>query len=444
MTHAMPEHTPRDNPHTGRAPGGTLIDRLDGDPEGVQTRGQQIVDLGSDMAASWTLLRRLVDDGAAMESLTIERLREVAGEVGDDLDKAAKLYDAVGPVILHYGRALATAQPKIDALVADLEELWRQYHALREDADTAQDDADAAARNVPHKPDPGAPAFREMPTLPVGRSPYEAAKSQYDKASADSAAASAAAAAARKLADDMRDEWEQKAARYDEAWDSWHDAFEQAAENIKEGFAGKIEDSFSDDLRDFLGKLYDVLAVAGIVLGVLAILVGGPLVLALAGIVAVLTLAVALTRKLAFDDGSWLDVAFAAVGVIPFLGPAVRGGGGLFSAAGRAGLKTAWIDDFARYARFQPLHPLQSLRGLSGLSGATFADKTADFIARLFAGKPASHWLTPVMSGKDAARVVGAVWTQQAILVDWARTVGAGIGATAQPRNPLLPETSRP
>ena len=165
-------------------------------------------------------------------------------------------------------------------------------------------------------------------------------QSAYDKASARADEKRGHAAA-------KKDEWDAVAGQYDDAWDDWYDAFDLAARNIEEGVSGKIEDSWKDDLRGALDFLASALAVAGIILAVLAIVVGGPIIAALAAIVAVTTLVVALTRKLAFDDGSWLDVAFGVLGVIPFIGPAARTFRGLGSASGWRSLGTAFGDDFA-------------------------------------------------------------------------------------------------
>src|SRR5687767_9658585 len=94
-----------------QTPGGQrLIEHLRGDAGDVQTRGQQIVDLGTDMSQAWTLIQRLVEDGADMEGHAIDKLREVAGKVNEDLSKAADLYEAVGPHILTYGKALETSK----------------------------------------------------------------------------------------------------------------------------------------------------------------------------------------------------------------------------------------------------------------------------------------------------------------------------------------------
>ena len=124
--------------------------------------------------------------------------------------------------------------------------------------------------------------------------------------------------------------------------------------------------------------------------------------MALAAIVAVATLAVALTRKLAFDDGSWWDVAFGVIGVIPFIGPAARTIRGLGSASGWRALGTAFGDDALRLTGMNATSFDDWASSLNALRGTTFADKAADFSAALFSGKHIDDWARMGSTGRDA------------------------------------------
>jgi hypothetical protein len=396
----MPSHTP----------GGRMIGTLRGDAEDVKTRGQQIVDLGNDMSNAWTLISRLVDDGAEMEGHSIDKLRELCGKVSEDLSQASDLYAAVGPHILRYGNDLASSKAVIDPLVEDLLDLWEAYYNLSREADTAEG-------AVPRKPDDDADADEQ--------SAYDTASSTADEK--------------RGLATAKKGEWDEKAGQYDTAWDNWFDAFELAAQNIREGVSGKIEDSWKDDLRGALDFLANVLAVAGIVLAVLAIVIGGPIIAALAAIVAVATLAVALTRKLAFNDGSWLDVAFGVIGVIPFLGPAARTIRGLGTAGGWQSLGTAFGDDFVRLTGLSARTGTDWLTGLNALRGATFADRAADFSAALFSGRNIDSWATVGTTGRDALATVTTVFVAQFQIVGQIKdsSTGAWPGAFDPDQNPF-------
>ena len=396
----MPSHTP----------GGRMIDTLRGDAEDVKARGQQIVDLGNDMSSAWTLISRLVDDGAEMEGQSIDKLRDLCGKVSEDLSQASELYAAVGPHILGYGNDLERSKAIIDPLVEDLRDLWEAYYNLSREADTAEG-------AVPREPDDDADADEQ---------------SAHDTAAAH-------AEEKRGLATAKRNEWDEKAGEYDGAWDDWFDAFELAAQNIREGVSGKIEDSWKDDLRGALDFLANVLAVAGIVLAVLAIVIGGPIIAALAAIVAVATLAVALTRKLAFNDGSWLDVAFGVIGVIPFIGPAARAIRGLGSASGWRALGTAFGDDFLRLTGLNAATRTDWLSGLNALRGATFADRAADFSAALFSGKNLDGWASMGTRGRDAIATVTTVWVAQFQLVGQIKdsSTGSWPGAFDPDQNPF-------
>jgi hypothetical protein len=401
VTPYMPSHTPA---------GDKLIDKLRGDADAVKERGQQIVDLGDDMANAWRLISRLVDNGTEMEGQSIDKLRELCEKVSSDLSEASELYAAVGPHIRTYGTELASSQAVIDPLVMKLRDLWEEYYQLSRDADTAEG-------AVPRKPDDDAEADEQ---------------SAYDTASAN-------ADEKRGLASSKKSEWDGVAAQYDDAWDDWFDAFDLAAKNIKEGVSGKIEDSWQDDVRGTLDFLANVLAVAGIVLAVLAIVVGGPIIAALAAIVAVATLAVALTRKLAFDDGSWLDVAFGVLGVIPFLGPAARTIRGLGSASGWRSLGTAFGDDFVRLSGMRAISFDDWTSGLNALRGTTFADKAADFTASLFAGKNLDGWASMGSTTRDAVATVSTVWVAQFQLVGQIKdaATGAFSGSFDPDQNPF-------
>ena len=107
------------------------------------------------------------------------------------------------------------------------------------------------------------------------------------------------------------------AKRFDNDYDHWEAAFDAAAGDIDDTLAGKIEDSFWDDLDGFVAGLVKVLQVAGMILAVAALIIGGPIVAAIAAVVAVLTLVLTIYQYVRNDAGK-LDLALAIVGVIPF------------------------------------------------------------------------------------------------------------------------------
>ncbi|QNA91689.1 hypothetical protein G4G29_03130 [Microbacterium sp. Se63.02b] len=279
----MYEHMPM------TSPAGHPIGALTGDVESIRDRGNALQELANAMSDSATLLQRLVDNGADMEGKSVDKLAEVSGKMHAELGRAADLYDAVAPHIVQYASDLESSKTAIDPILDDLVELWATYQQKKDAAATAQS---------------------QVPDYPTGADADDDQARQAAEDARDDAADAAAGAATG-----ARGDWDARAADYDREWNSWHTAFTNAANNIREDTSDKIEDSTWDNLDGFLQFMSDFLAVAGIVLAVLAIIVGGPIIAALAAIVAIATLIVAVAR-LARGNGSVIDVVFGVIGVI--------------------------------------------------------------------------------------------------------------------------------
>lgn len=390
-------------PYMPSSPDGHLIEVLDGDAEEVATRGTQISDLGNTMSDAWRLISRLVEDGADMEGAAIDKVREIADGVSDDLDKASALYLAVGPHISRYAEDLRGAQDAITPLVTRLDRLWGEYYQLTRDADTAQ----------------GAVPWRQ---------PDDDAE-QSERDSYDDAVEHAQQMS--NQADGKKAEWDTAAAAYDDEWDSWHTAFTTAAQNIKDGVTGKIEDSWRDDMKGLLDFLADVLAVAGIVLAVLAIVIGGPIIGALAAIVAIATLVVQLS-KFALGDGDWLGLTFAIIGIVPFIGPAAK-----FLRSGN--IMTQLSDDFVRLSGQGAGSIKNWMTGLNALKGSGFWGGVGKFTTEFMSGKSGDEWMTMGSRGVDALDTMATVWSTQlgivGMITDSAQ--GAWGGAFDPDQNPF-------
>ncbi|MFV0408059.1 MAG: hypothetical protein ACK5LN_14775 [Propioniciclava sp.] len=369
---------------------GRPISVLLGNAGDIDERGAQLTELGQAMVDSWRLISQLVDDGAAMDGEAIDKLREIAGTVSSDLNKAGESYLAVGPRIREYAEELSWAQQRIDPLVQDLQDLWEKYLALERDA------AEAAASENADSADPSTAGTPSNATTE----------------------AEAAAQAAR----DKRAEWDEKAGEYDDAWDTWHDAFMTAANGIKEDFTDGLDDSWKDDLRGTLDFLADALAVAGIVLAVLAIVVGGPLIMALAAVVAVATLMVQLA-KFGVGDGNGVDLFFAVVGVVPFIGPAAK-----FLRSGNIGAQ--FTADGARLFGRGATSFRSWFSGVNTLGGSGFWGGAQKFSAQFFTGKSADEWLNIGSRGIDAIDTLATVWSTQIGITSMIKsTLGDNVGS---------------
>lgn len=397
VTPYMPSRTPG---------GGNLIDELDGDPGDVKTRGRQITDLGAKMIASDRQINTLVDGSSDMEGDAVDKLRELAEKVTGDLRKGGQLYAAVGPHITDYGIALAEAKPLLDAHAKKLRSLWEDYYELSRQAETARG-------AVPRKPDDD--------------DDDASAKEHYDEADANAQAKEQAAA-------DKKDDWEAEARLYDDDFDDWHAAFALAARNIKEGTSGKIKDSRMDDFKGALDFLADALAVAGIVLAVLAIVVGGPIIVALAAAVAVVSLAVQITKAVV-GDADWFDLTLSIIGVVPFVGPGIRFFRGLGAAGG---LKSVLRADFFRLIGYGAGGAGEWVKGLNALRGAGFWGGVGKFSTEFLSGKGIDDWASVGPGGWSAVDTMSTVWATKLGIVGMIKdTAGGAWGSAFGDRNPF-------
>ena len=114
-----------------------------------------------------------------------------------------------------------------------------------------------------------------------------------------------------------KSEWEAAARRFDGHYDTWDDAYDDAVNGLRDVNEDGVKDGFWDDALPFFEALVKVMEWAGLALLVLSLVVGGPLIAALATIVAIVALlgTIVLFAK-GRKDGK--DLALAIVGVIPF------------------------------------------------------------------------------------------------------------------------------
>ncbi|MWB98196.1 hypothetical protein [Agromyces seonyuensis] len=278
-----------------RSPGGHEIIRLEGEGHALYTRGEQMRLLGVQMVESASLLKA-IDDGAEGKGYSIDSVRDSIGEITEDLRKAGVRYEPSGTVIRDYGSALSQVQYKINTIAANCETLWNDYQ-------TAQNDySDAYGNGLP----------------PSGADDAGAADWQRDVDDARTARSTALT------------EFRTEAALYDEPYDTWETAYEIALNGLQDANENGVTDSTLDDWMPFIEGALVVLAIAGAVLAVLAIVVGGPIIGLLAVIAGVLTLAFTIAKRVGGRGNNW-DMAMAIVGVIPF--GSLTKLGGLFKGA---------------------------------------------------------------------------------------------------------------
>jgi len=257
------------------SPGRHQIQHVEGDASEIIARGTAIEELGGQMRDSADVLKDIKTRASDQQGKAIDSLRESIGDSYTVLYQAADLYEPVGPVIRTYGEALEEVKPKIDGHADECETLWTTY-----------------VNTDGHIPPRGSGGFLQ---------PDE---------DSDEAKQNAEEDAAKQKAYDA---WEEEAEAFDRDYDTWERAFDTAVENIGEKMADQIKDSFWDNWGDFITEF---LSWASLILGIAALIIGGPIVAALAALAALAYLAVTVYE---YSQGkkSLLDVGLAALGVLP-------------------------------------------------------------------------------------------------------------------------------
>lgn len=281
-----------------------VLRRLEGHPDDIQQYGRDLESAASVMTATANQLKKISEGTRDIAiAVSVDKIREKAGDTYPDLEKASTRYHDTGAVLITYGSALRTAQNTIHPLIDDIQ-------TAHGDADEARDAERDARRKVR---DNGI-------TMP-----WEDEVSDQQK-HADQAALDGAEGATGRAEAHLEQLWGQ----FDRAFSTWSDAYDDAVDGIEDAFdAADNNDAWGEDLLPILGWI-------AVGLAVVALFVTGPIALAIAAIGAVVA-AVMLTinlLKFAKGRGNWLDLTMSIVGLIPFARPLIQG-----ARAGLAGLR---------------------------------------------------------------------------------------------------------
>lgn len=369
-----------------RSPKGRHIERLKGNADTISKRGAEITSLGDAMGESAAFLKSLHDKSSGQKGEAIEKLQEIVGDTHEQLKLAGELYRPTGPVLVSYAATLSQVQPRLNAAVKTCEELWTTFAGL-----------------------PGyMPGDRPSWVVPP-------------KEGSDEATENAADDASKKQ---KHDEFVAEARIFDSEYDTWETAFDTAVDGISTATSGKIKDGFWDNVDGYVAVALEVLKVVGLILTVAAIIIGGPIIGALAAIAAIATLALTIYQATR-GDAELTDVIIAAIGVIPFgsmgklfggmkglRGFADSALGGLLTGAGRAPIRQELARVFGSgTAAFKFTGSFGAgARNLFGtlLQNHGVDGRAVDSIARLFTGKGATA-LSNMSSAPDILISVG--WT---------------------------------
>ncbi|UFU07088.1 hypothetical protein [Ruania halotolerans] len=254
------------------------IQHVEGNAQEIIDRGTAIETLGGQMRESAGVLESIKNRATDQQGKAIDKLRESIGESHQVLSEAAALYEPVGPVIRTYGDALADVKPKIDAHADECETLWSTFVSL--------------------------PPYGTM-AMPRGTGGWN----QPDEDSPEAEQQAEEDAAKREA----YEAWESEAIAFDNDYDTWETAYDEAVENIGDEMADSIKDSFWDNWGDFIKGF---LSWASLILGIAALIIGGPILAALALLAGLAYLAVTL-YEYSEGNASLLDVGLAALGVLP-------------------------------------------------------------------------------------------------------------------------------
>jgi hypothetical protein len=255
---------------------------LEGNPDLVRSKADRYAELADAITRSVTTLNA-IKSTEGMTSKAIDKVREEAGKVADDIGKAQTRYSGTAQALITYSAQLRSAQDAADTAISHIN-----------DKETAAETASRAATSAATKAESATPETATTETAAATRA----------ETAADAAGQALAAA---------HQEWHS-------ALDVKNQAAQTAIGAILNVIDGKAGEALNDTWWDDWGKAaLDILKTVCEWAGVLAIFFSwvpflGQILLVLAVIGAVITLIEATIK--AVNGGNWGDVAFAAVGVV--------------------------------------------------------------------------------------------------------------------------------
>jgi RHS repeat-associated protein len=289
-------------------------DPTPGDPDRVKSLARQLHEFADDVQDALRLVKGMADEDAVLSMVgkTADVFRDEFSGVPKNLKKLKKSYDLAGDALAAYWPKLERAQALADkALVkgreaqADLASAKSRLSTAdswvtraTKEADKYKDDPGSAGKDVP-KPD-------ESKVRAATRDATHA-KSAQTSAQSDVTAAQSALDAAKKMAADAR-KMREDAAR--EAKNKLEEASDAGIQN--RAWYEEVGDWVSDNWDTIVAVCKVVVAVVGII----AMIIGGPILGAIVLIAALVVLADTL-NKYAKGQASLWDVGLAALDCIP-------------------------------------------------------------------------------------------------------------------------------
>lgn len=309
---------------------GHTVAVLEGDAQGIVTRGKEIEDLGEQMIGAADILREIGDGATEEKGRSIEKIRSEVGDAHEELRRAGERYKPTGTVMKTYGEKLADVQAAMRTIVQDAADAKTTLDQKRSVAETAS----TAVENAPDA------------------DPSDAAAVERARALQD------AASAAQTDVGSAHEELDAQYALFDTQWDRWDEAYDTALRGIEDATEGNVSDDWTDDLAGVVEVVLEVLAWVGVALVIAALIIGGPFIALIAAIVGVIALIGTLFLYAKGRKGLG-DVAWAIVGVLPF---------GKLGKLFQSGKRLTGLKEFLGGPVLEIMVPLRRMTALRGLT----------------------------------------------------------------------------
>ncbi|MEH0422808.1 DUF6531 domain-containing protein [Streptomyces sp. B21-083] len=309
-------------------------DPTPGDPTRVRSLARTLHDFADDVSEALRLVKRMAGEDAILTSVgkTADVFRDEFSSVPKNLKKLKKSYDLAGDALAAYWPQLERAQALADRALAKGREAQADLSSAKSLLSSADSWVGRAAKEADkYKDDPTGGKDVDKPDEAKVRAATrdaQNAESAQKSAQADVTSASSALDTAKKMAEDAR-QMREEAAR-------------EAKRKLDEASDAGIQNrSWYEEIGDWVSDNWDtIVAVCKGVVGVVAMIIGGPILGAIVLIAALVVLADTLYKYSKGQASLW-DVGFAALDCIPggkgitSLGKLAKGMKGL----GKTGLK---------------------------------------------------------------------------------------------------------
>ncbi|MFF7791940.1 DUF6531 domain-containing protein [Streptomyces sp. NPDC007991] len=289
-------------------------DPTPGDPQRVRTLAKQLHDFADDVSEALRLVKGMAGEGTLLEwaGKSADVFKEDFADVPKNLKKLKKSYEMCGDALADFWPKLERAQSLADKALVKGREARDNLSSAQSRLTSADSWVTRAGKEADkYKDDPtGRKSDADKPDEAKVRAAtrdVQHAKSAQSKAQSDVSDAQDALAAAKKMAEDAR-KMREEAAR-------------EAKSKIDEASDAGIQNrSWWEDVGDWFTDNWDtIVAVCKVVVtvvGIVAMIIGGPILGAIVLIAAAVVLADTLYKYSKGQASLW-DVGFAALDCIP-------------------------------------------------------------------------------------------------------------------------------